>query len=97
MKAILIKPKQEGLGKVLEEFIAVARDEWERQTPDFIKNRMSFEIAFGETENEYKMIIMLPWGELPLVSSTLKKKLCENLKKYLKARGYNAEISLVDV
>jgi len=89
---IVITPKSEEMRPFLEEFISESKEEWEKTAPRWLKERTIFDLLLTEDEHSYTIHSVLPWGEIPFLTRSLKKKIAENLKGWLRLKGFEVEV-----
>jgi hypothetical protein len=89
---IIITPKTEEMKPFLEQFIAESKQEWEKDAPGWLKKSAVFDLMLFEDEQSYIIYSVLPWGEIPLLTGKIKKKIAENVKDWLNTKGFNVEV-----
>lgn len=94
LKGRIVISKADGLKPLLEQFISESKEEWERTAPDWLKQRAVFDLLLLEDERSYIILSVLPWGNIPFFTGRLKKKIAENVKNWLKTKGYDVEVKV---
>jgi hypothetical protein len=89
---IIITPKTEEMRPFLEEFIALSKQEWEKDAPGWLKKSTVFDLLLLEDEQSYIIYSVLPWGEIPFFTGKIKKKIAESVKGWLNTKGFNVEV-----